>query len=442
MMEFVEKILDRCVNAGADSAEVFRLNQKTLSLRVRDGNVETIEKSSPGGLAIRLFKDNKTAFAHTTDLSEKSIGDMILKTKNMADKTEPDEFAVLPGPGQYGRDLEIFNDARVNVPMDEKIAYLASLEKLAMQYDVLVDKSNGAWCREVLSEFKLVNSNGVKAGYKSSFYSVGISVVVAKKGDMFPGEGWVNARYFGDLMSAEEMVDKYVSRPLRLVGGTTVTGGDYEIIFTPGAALSILWGLSYALSGEDALKGTSFLTGKKGEVIASEKLNLIDDAVKIRGVASRPFDHEGVPSRKIKLIDKGVLTGFLYDTRTAARAGEESTGSAIREDYSVIPGISPSNFYFAAGEDNADDVVRSCKKGLIVESVHGWGLYSVNGQYSAGINGTLVRNGRRVKPVANVTIAAGPEDLLKGIGAVCDDITFYDDYCSPTLMIKKMKVGA
>jgi PmbA protein len=442
MMEFVEKILDKCVDAGADSAEVFRINQKVISLTVRDGQVETIEKSTPGGMAIRFYKNNKTAFAHTTDLTEKSIESVIQKTKNMADKTEPDEFAILPGPGQYGRDLDIYSEARANVSLDEKITYLANLEKLGMEYDVLVDKSNGAWCREVLSELELATSNGVNASYRSSSYNVGLSVVVTKKGDMYPGEGSVYARHFSDLISAEDIADKYVSRALRLIGGTTVSGGGYEIIFTPRAATSILWGLRYALNGEEALKGASFLAGRKGETIAGEKLNLYDDALMIRGVASRPFDHEGVPSRKIKLIDKGVLTGFLYDSRTAARAGEESTGSAIREDYSAIPGISPSNFYFAAGEDNADDVVRSCKKGLIVESVHGWGLYSVNGQYSAGINGTLVRNGRRVKPVANVTIAAGPEDLFKGIGAVCDDITFYDDYCSPTIMVRKMKVGA
>jgi PmbA protein len=229
-MEFIEKILDKCVNAGADSAEVFRVNRKVMSLTVRDGQVETIEKSTPGGLAIRYYKNNKTAFAHTTDLSEKSIEGMILKTKNMADKTEPDEFAILPGPGQYGRDLDIYSDTRANVAVDEKIAYLANLEKSGMDYDVLVDKSNGAWCREVLSELELVNSNG---------------------------EGSVSARHFDDLMSAEDIADKYVSRALRLVGGTTVSGGDYEIIFTPTAATSILWGLRYALNGEDALKGAS-----------------------------------------------------------------------------------------------------------------------------------------------------------------------------------------
>jgi len=442
MMEFLNRTLDRCIDAGADSAEVFRMNQKVMSLSVRDGRVETIEKSTPGGLAIRFIKDNKTAFAHTTDLSEKSVKDIIARAKNMAVKTEPDEFTVLPDAGQYGRDLEIYSDSRSNVSMDEKIAYLEILEKLAMGYDTLVDKSNGVWCREVLSELDLVNSNGIEASYKSSLYNLGLSIVVTRNGEMFPGEGWVNARYFDDLMPGEDLVDKNVSRALRLVGGTTIEGGDYEIIFTPRAVNSILWGLSFALNGEEVLKGASFLAGKKGEAFASEKLNLYDDAVMIRGVASRPFDYEGVPSRKNKLIDKGVLAGFLYDSRTAARAGERSTGSATRQDYNDIPSISTSNFYFEAGTDNVDDVVRSCGKGIIVENVHGWGLYSVNGQFSAGINGTLVKNGKRVKPVANVTIAAGPEDLFKGIGAVCDDLAFYDDFSSPTIMIKKMRVGA
>ena len=441
-MEFVEKILDKCMRAGADSAEVFRLNQKSLSLTAREGALETVEKSTPGGLAVRFFKDGKTAFAHTTDLSDRSVNDMIRKTKNMAAKTEPDEFAILPGPGQYGRDLDIFNDSRMNVSTDEKIAFLINLEKLAMDYDILIDKSNGAWCSEVLSEYELINSNGVKSNYKSSYYSIGVSVIASKNGNMFPGEGYVSARHFNDLPSADKIVDKYVSRALRLVGGTPVSGGDYEIIFTPYAATSILWGLSFALNGENALKGTSFLAGKKGEAFASDRLNIYDDAIMLQGVASRPADHEGVPSQKNKLIDKGILTGFLYDTRTAARAGEKSTGSSIRNDYNANPGISTSNFYIAPGDDRVEDVVASCKKGIIVENIHGWGLYSVNGQYSAGVNGILVRNGKRVKPVANVTIAAGPDDFFKGIGAICDDIAFFHRFSSPTIMIKKMKVGA
>jgi PmbA protein len=440
-MQFTEKILDKCLRAGAESAEVFSLNQKELSLNVRDGKLETVQESTPGGLAVRFFKDKKTAFAHTTDFSDKSIDSMIEIARNMAARTEPDEFALLPGPGQYGRDLEIYDDSRTNVPTEEKIEFLADLEKQAMEYDVLIDRSNGAWCREVLSEISIANSNGMLSNFKSSYYNLGVSVIVTKNGDMFPGEGAVNARFFKDLPDPRKILDRYVSRALSLVGGTSVDGGDYEIIFAPDPATSILWGLSFALNGENALKGLSFLAGKKGEKFAGDRLNVYDDAVRIRGIASRPSDHEGVPSQGNKLIEKGVVTGFLYDTRTAAKAGQKSTGSSIKDDYYANPSITPSNFYIAPGEDKVEDVVASCKKGIIVESIRGWGLNGVTGQYSAGINGILVQNGKKVRPVANVTIAAGPEDFFGGIDAVCDDISFYNDFSSPTLKVKKMRVG-
>jgi len=149
-----------------------------------------------------------------------------------------------------------------------------------------------------------------------------------------------------------------------------------------------------------------------------------------------------VASQKHALVDGGILRGFLYDSKTAAKAKAASTGSSRRNDYNAFPEIWPSNFYIAPGKDRSADVIASCKKGIIVEETQGWGLHSVTGQYSAGIVGILVRNDKRIRPVANVTIAAGADELLNGIGAICDDITFYDDFSSPTIMVKTMKVGA
>jgi len=87
-------------------------------------------------------------------------------------------------------------------------------------------------------------------------------------------------------------------------------------------------------------------------------------------------------------------------------------------------------------------VIAACKKGIIVEQTDGWGLHSVTGQYSAGINGILVENGKRIRPVAGVTIAASADEILNGLGAICDDITYYDNFSSPSLMVKRMTVGA
>jgi PmbA protein len=326
--------------------------------------------------------------------------------------------------------------------MESKIDFLFGLEDLALNYDPLIKQSNGAWSVETISTTKLVNSHGLELSFDDTFYRVGVDVIAAKGDEMYPGEGSFSVRHFDDLPKPEEMVDRVAGKAVRLLGGTSIDPGDYEIILTGRATGSLLWGLSFALNGDDFIKGSSFLSGKEGDKFADSKFSLFDDATMPRGVSSRPFDDEGVASEKIALVEKGVLKSALYDLKTAAKAGKTSTGSSAREEYNIFPGIGTSNFYIGTGTDKFDDVLASCKKGILVEDTQGWGLHSITGQYSAGINGTLIRNGKRIKPVANITLAGGTDDIFNGVGAVCDDISFYHRFNSPTLMIKKMHVGA
>lgn len=441
-MELLDRILDKCGRAGADMAEVYHISQKRLFVSVRNGAIETIEKSTPGGMAIRFFSDGRVSFGFTTDFSNAAIDKVTGRLAKLAGKLAKDRFATLPEPGTYPSGLDIFDDSHANQPTDEKIAYLIDLEKKALAYDVLIQKSNGVTYEEYVYTESLANSRGVESSYDSTSYRVGISVIASKDEEMYPGEGSMGARYFVDLPSPEKIVEEFASRAVRLIGGTPVDGGEYEIIFTPRAANSILWGLNFGLNGDEAFKGSSFLADKNGRKVASDLLAVYDDASMPRGLATRPADDEGTPSRKVALIDGGIVRGYMYDAKTAAKAGTESTGSCVRPDYNAYPSISPSNFYIAAGKDKLDDVIASCKKGIIVEETQGWGLNSVTGQYSAGINGILVRNGKRIRPVANVTIAADADTLLNGIGAICDDITFYDTFSAPSIMVRSMKVGA
>ena len=441
-MDSIDRILDKCIRAGAEMAEVFNLSQKTLSISVRDGKVETIKKATPGGLAIRFFSFGKSAFAHTTDISNSSIDRIISRLSRLAKKTGKDEFATLPIPQNYEQNLDIYDTSFVDLLVEDKIDFLLTLEEIALKYDPLIKKSNGVSYNETITTHMLVNSNGVRLSYDSTLYQVWISVVASKRGEMYPGEGHLSARHFRDLPKSEKIVEQFASKAVRLIGGTPIAGGDYEIIFTPDAANSLLWGLSYALNGENSLKGSSFLAGKEGTKIAVNDFTVYDDALMPRGIASRPADDEGTASMKLALLKDGVLHGFMYDAKNAAKAKVNSTASAYRDDYNSFPDISPSNFYIAPGNSRVEDVVASCKKGIIVEDTQGWGLHSVTGQYSAGINGILVQNGRWIKPVANVTIAASADEILNGLVAICDDITFYRKFNSPTLMIKRMTVGA
>jgi PmbA protein len=441
-MELVDKILQKCADAGADMADVFSISSKTLSVSVRDGRIEALKKAAPGGLAIRFYKAGKMSFAHTTDLSDQAIGSIIPRLALLSRSTEADPLADLPGSQKYVDNLDIYDQSQADKPIEAKIQYLKELEALALKYDPLISKSNSVGYDEWVTTRALGNSKGAKVSYKSTFYRVAISMVAGKNGEMFPGEGGMNATHFADLPSKDKIVEQFASRAVRLIGGTPVDGGDYEIIFTPHAANSILWGLLWALSGDNAFKGASFLADKLGQKVAVENLAIYDDALKPRGVASRPADDEGSASMRNTLIEGGMVKGFLYDMKTAAKAKAKSTGSSMREDYTTFPEIRASNFYLAPGKDKAEDVIASCKKGIIVEQTEGWGLHNVTGQYSAGINGILVENGKRIRPVAGVTIAAGADDILNGIGAICDDITFYDDINSPTIMVKRMTVGS
>ena len=441
-MNKIDRILDKCVRSGAAMAEVYNLSQKKTSITVRDGKVEMINKATPGGTAIRYFTAEKSSFAHTTDNSDAAVDELIAKLVNLAKKTAEEEKVTLPNPGSDPGNLDIYSTAFADNPTETKIEYLIDLEQRAMKYDSSIKLSNGMDYTETISSVNIANTNGVSKNYDSTLYTVAIKVAAVKNNEMFPGEEEYSARYFDDLPTPDELVEKVAGMAARLVGGTPVDPGDYEIIFTPNVAGTILYGIAYAIKGNDYLKGISFLAGKEGDQFADSRLTVYDNAIMPRGIFTRPFDDEGSPSANIAVIENGIFKTALYDTQTAAKAGKKNTASSSREYYSKFPDIWPSNLYIAAGTDKADDIIASCKKGIIVESVQGWGLNSITGQYSAGINGTLVRNGQRIKPVANVTLAASTDDLFKGIVAIGDDLTFYRDINMPTIMIKKMKVGA
>ncbi len=441
-MNDINRVLNKCVRAGASMAEVYGINQQKLTITVRKGKVEAISKSTPGGMAIRFFSVDRVAFAHTTDLSDNAVDLAIAKLSSLSKKTSKQEYASLPEPHDITDDVDIFGPSFVDISTDDKINYLVDLENAALSYDPLIKQANGMTYIEKVSTVKLVNTNGVDLSLDRTAYTVKVNLSSAKGEEMFPGEGEFSARYFEDLPTPDKMVDIIAGKAVRLIGGTAVEPGEYEIIFTPGGMDSLFWGMMHAINGDNLLRGSSFLADKEGEKIADAKFSLVDDAVMKRGVNSRPFDDEGTPSQKTMIIEDGILRTGLLDYKTAVKYGRKSTGSALRYAYNNFPEIGNTNLYIAAGKDKVEDVIASCKKGLLVEHCQGWGVHGVNGTYSAGINGTLIRNGKRIKPVANVTLAASNDELFNGIGAVCDDLNFYGGFNAPSVMIKKMHVGS
>lgn len=213
------------------------------------------------------------------------------------------------------------------------------------------------------------------------------------------------------------------------------------VIFDRIAGERLFSGVADALNGEQVALDRSFLKGKLSKRIASDLVTLIDDGLVDRGNASLPVDAEGVPTQRRTIVEKGVLKGYFYNARAAARMKGKSTGNAVRWGYNSLPGIGHHNFYLAPGELSPDDIVENTQRGLYVLQTIGFGVDSDTGGFSVGASGVWIEDGKRVKPVAKVTVASHMLDMLMGIDAVANDLIMDRRLTCPTFRIKEMTIG-
>jgi len=307
--------------------------------------------------------------------------------------------------------------------------------------DSRITKSDGARYGEGEGEVFLANSNGMVKSYRSSGCSYGVSVVAEKGDQKSSGGEYCSRRFFSDLLPPEELAEKAARSAYEMLDPRMVRTQRAPVVFDPDVAGSLLGGILGAINGERVLQGASFLAGKVGEKIASDLLTIVDDGTRPKGMASSPFDGEGVPTQRRTIIDRGVLQGFLYNTTVASRAGVESTGNASRGGYASLPGIGPHAFYVLNGETDPEEILRSTRNGLYLKGVTGYGINPVSGNFSGGAQGFWIENGRLAFPVMGLTIAATADQMLNGVDLLGNDLDLNRTTTAPTFRIREMQIG-
>ena len=215
---------------------------------------------------------------------------------------------------------------------------------------------------------------------------------------------------------------------------------EVPVIFDPLTAAS-LWGqLAALVSGYAVYRGTSYLAGKLGETVASDRVTLIDDACRPAGLGSRPFDGEGLPSRRTAVIERGRLASYLLDTYSARKVGGSSTGSATRSASSP-PGVGATNLGLAPGDASLEQIIADTRRGLLVTELIGMGFNPTTGDYSRGAAGLWIENGEIAHPVEEITIAGNFADMLRGIDAVGSDMLWLSRIGSPSVRVARMTVA-
>lgn len=435
-----EELVQQCLNKGAEAAEVFIETDRRLRIEVRNGEIGTVQESGSHGIGFRVFENNRMAFSHCNDFSQSALENAIDSAIKFVKHTTPDENNVLPSAQGLTDVGAIFDPEISRVAMEKKIEMAKTVEQLAMK-DPRITKSDGARFSEGEGEVFLANSNGMIKNYKGSACSLGVSVVAEKGEQKSSGSEYCSRRFFSKLKSPEEIAAKAAQDALEMLDPRMVKTQKAPVIFDPDVGRTILGGILAAINGERVLQGASFLGHQLEKKIAAESITIIDDGTIPGGLASVPFDGEGVPTQKRTIVENGILKGFMYNTIVAKRAGKQSTGNASRRGYQSLPGIGPHNFYMTAGTIPAEDILKATKNGLLLKGVTGYGINPVNGNFSGGASGFWIENGRIAFPVKGLTIASTADAMLNSIDMLGNDLDLSRPFAAPTLRIPEMQIG-
>jgi PmbA protein len=427
---------------GADAADVLIGEGSEFSVTVRKGEVETLTDAGSKALGIRVFVGRRTATSYTSDFSPPALRRLVEETVAMARVTGEDPAAGLPEEmvPPESVDLGLHDPSPAALPTPERIERARRAEAAALSGSPEITNSQGGSYSSDEDTVLLANTLGFMGGYRSS--SVSISAVpVAERGDQMERDYWyTTGRGLGDLLSPEEVGRVAAERTVRRLGAKQVPTCEVPIVFDPETAAEILGHVFRALSGYSVFRNATFLKGQVGETVASPLVTVIDEGRRPRGLGSRPFDGEGLPTRRNVPIEAGVLRHYLCDSYAARKIGARSTGSA-RRGVSGGPSVGPANLSFAAGTTPPGEIVAGVTRGLYVTDLIGFGVDLVSGDYSQGAAGQWIENGKLVHPVHEVTIAGNLKQMLRDVDAVGTDLEFRGSSASPTLRIRKMTVS-
>ncbi|MCS6897550.1 MAG: metallopeptidase TldD-related protein, partial [Nitrospira sp.] len=402
-----------------------------------------LTKAREKRLGLRVFVGKRSATTSTCDFSKESLERLVSETCLLAKAVVEDPMSGLPEPSQMAKDqpdLDLYDGTILNT--ETQIEWAKRGEAAAFATDGRVTNSEGAEFESSSGRVVLANSHGFIGAYNGSSFSLSVSPIASdvRTGSMQRGVWYEVQRKFARLASAESIGQEAARRAVRRLGARRVATKRVPVVFDQETAGSLLANLCSAVSGYGLYKRASFLLDQLGQVIASDLVTVYDDGRMIGGLGSRPFDGEGVATRKNTIVERGVLTSYLLDTYSGKKLGLPSTGNASRS-VGESPSVGPTNFYLVPGTKTAEQIIGSVKEGLYLTELIGFGINMVTGDYSRGASGFWIENGELAFPVEEITVAGNLRQMLKDVEMVGDDLVFRGRVASPTIKIAEMMVA-
>jgi PmbA protein len=364
-------------------------------------------------------------FAFSSDLTEEGVRRVVAEALDACRYNEPDEHNGLPDPATLEDMPELVAEDFDARSVEERVRMALELDALTAQRSPDVKRTAGSVYSDGRERVELYNTRGLRSAFDGTVAYAYVEAIAQRGEEMQSGFSFTYGRSAAAL-DLEACAGEAADRAARLLGAAQIAGRTTPVIFEPWAAAELIGTLASSISAEAVQKGRSLLAGRIGEQIGASCLTVVDDGRRRDGLASRPWDAEGVPTQRTVVVDGGGLRSYLHNTYTARRDGTaRSTGNASRGSYKATPELAPSNLVLLPGEQSADELLRRMDNGVLITDVHG--LHTVNpvtGEFSLGINGFLVEGGTRGAPVREMTVAGTILGLLQAVEAVGSDLRF------------------
>ncbi|WP_305837381.1 metalloprotease PmbA [Photobacterium leiognathi] len=421
----------------ADAAEV-AINKTTgISVSTRMCDVENVEFNSDGALGITVYRGNRKGSASTSDLSEAAIAQTVAAALDIANYTSEDPFAG-PGPKELMArdipDLDLFHpDEPEPEPEPDRAASIAiAAEEAALAYDPRIKQSDGASYDSHYGVRVYGNSHGMLASYASSRHSISCCVIAeGKNGEMERDYSYTTSRIASDLWTPERVGRHAAERTVGRVDAQKLTTREAPVMFAADVATGLFGHLVMGISGANLYRKSSFLVDKLGEQIFPEWLNISERPHILRGMASTPFDSEGLATYDREIIQDGVLQTYLLTSYAARKMNMQPTGHA--------GGI--HNWMVKSTGESFEQMLKKMDRGLLVTELMGQGVNIVTGDYSRGAAGFWVENGQIQFPVSEITIAGNLKDMMQNIVAIGNDTETRSQILTGSMLLDSMKIA-
>lgn len=438
--ERVHDIVARASRAGADAADAVIAADRALSVSVRMGALEDVERSESEELGLRVFVGTRSASVSTSDLSSESMDTLVERAIAMAREAPEDDWAGLAPEARLMRGgvphLDLDDGAEVE-PQALRDAALAAEDAARAVPGVTNSEGGGASANRAVSA--LATSHGFSGGYAISSHSLSASVLAGTGAGMERDYAHHGARHRAMLDAPEAIGRLAGERAVARLNPGRVASGAMPVVFDRRMSPGILGHLIGAISGAAIARKTSFLQDALGTQIFARGVNICDDPLRPRGLRSRPFDGEGLPVSSRRIVEDGMLETWLMESASARQLGLEPTGHASR-GVAGAPGVSPGNLHMEAGHASVAALIGEIESGLYVTELIGQGVNGVTGDYSRGAAGFLIEKGEITSPVSEITIAGNLKEMFLAL-TPANDLEFRYGINAPTLRIDGMTVA-